>query len=97
MAELIGNVVLLVIATIAFKSLVGKNNTAAEKARNALQSIDHSLESQAKNKYKRDNRKMWKKRVKKSKQKKNSNILRILVIHYGLIQHVLVLEVVCFG
>lgn len=55
MAELIGNVVLLVIATIAFKSLVGKNNTAAEKARNALQSIDHSLENQAKNKYKRDN------------------------------------------
>lgn len=55
MAELIGNVVLLVISVVAFKSLFGKNKSAAEKARAALQSIDDTLESQAKVKYKKEN------------------------------------------
>lgn len=46
MAELIGNMVLLAVVFIIFKSFMGKSESITTKARKVAQAIDDSLETQ---------------------------------------------------
>lgn len=51
MAELLGNIVLMVVFIVAAKAMMGNNKSVTEKARTTLQSIDNSLATQSAAKY----------------------------------------------